>query len=378
MLRDAWFIARKDVEYLLRQRETILWTFLMPIVFFYFIGTITAGFGGAAPRDALSVRVPADSGILAEHFLVQLERMGYELVRHTTDEGFARQSRRITIPAAFTDSLLAGRRVTVVLDPEEEGASRSYDEVRIQRALYTVIADMIVMEEASRPITSASLDSLREIPRPLTLAVSTAGARRRAPTGFAQAIPGTMTMFMLLVMLTSSAVLLVAERRQGLLRRLAATPISRGAVVLGKWGGRMALGLVQICFALAVGTLFFRMDWGQALPMVIVVLVAYAGLTASLGLLLGNLAGTEAQAVGIGVLSSQVLAALGGCWWPIEITPRWMQGLALLLPTGWAMDAMHKLVSFGHAATSAAPHVAVMVAMTLVLGATAARSFRYQ
>jgi hypothetical protein len=24
-----------------------------------------------------------------------------------------------------------------------------------------------------------------------------------------------------------------------------------------------------------------------------------------------------------------ILAALGGCWWPIEITPPWMQSLSL-------------------------------------------------
>ena len=45
LLQGAWFIARKDVAYLLRRRETILWTFVMPIVFFYFIGTVTGGFG---------------------------------------------------------------------------------------------------------------------------------------------------------------------------------------------------------------------------------------------------------------------------------------------------------------------------------------------
>jgi ABC-type multidrug transport system permease subunit len=120
------------------------------------------------------------------------------------------------------------------------------------------------------------------------------------------------------------------------------------------------------------------MDWGRSLPMVIAVLVAYAALNASIGLLLGNLATTEAQAAAIGVLTSNLLAALGGCWWPIEISPRWMQSLSLLLPTGWAMDAMHKLTSFGLGAASAAPHVAIMAATALLVGTVAARTFRYQ
>ena len=48
------------------------------------------------------------------------------------------------------------------------------------------------------------------------------------PIGFSQAVPGTMVMFTMLVLLTSGAVTLVVERDQGLLRRLASAPISRG------------------------------------------------------------------------------------------------------------------------------------------------------
>ena len=53
MLRDAWFIARKEVQYWLREREIWFWVFLMPVVFFYFIGTVTGGFAGS-PGDASS------------------------------------------------------------------------------------------------------------------------------------------------------------------------------------------------------------------------------------------------------------------------------------------------------------------------------------
>ena len=42
MSSPAWFVARHDLLYMLRRRETLLWTFVMPIVFFYFIGTVTS------------------------------------------------------------------------------------------------------------------------------------------------------------------------------------------------------------------------------------------------------------------------------------------------------------------------------------------------
>ena len=180
------------------------------------------------------------------------------------------------------------------------------------------------------------------------------------------------------MLLTSGASALVQERNEGLLRRLASTPISRGELVMGKWIGKMILGTVQIAFAMLVGTLLFTFDWGPSLPMIVLVMLGWGALCASLGLLLGTLARTEAQATGVGVLASCVLAALGGCWWPIEITPDWAQRLQDFVPTGWAMDALHGLVSFRAGAATALPHVALLVATAWLVGVVAARRFRYE
>ena len=120
------------------------------------------------------------------------------------------------------------------------------------------------------------------------------------------------------------------------------------------------------------------MDWGPHLAMITVVLAAWAGFCASAGLWLGTIAGTEAQASGLGVLTANALAALGGCWWPIEITPAWMQALQKLLPTGWTMDALHKLISFHAGAMSAVPNVVTLIVATVVVAWLAVRRFRYQ
>ena len=107
-------------------------------------------------------------------------------------------------------------------------------------------------------------------------------------------------------------------------------------------------------------------------------LAAWAAFCASAGLLLGSLARTEAQAVGLGLLIANALAALGGCWWPIEITPDWMQSVQMLTPTGWTMDALHKLISFEAGAVAAVPNVVTLVLGALAVGALAVNRFRYQ
>jgi ABC-type multidrug transport system permease subunit len=216
------------------------------------------------------------------------------------------------------------------------------------------------------------------MPRTVSLEVRSAGKRRDIPSGFEQAVPGILVMFTLMIMTTSGAALLVIERHRGLLRRLAAAPIPRRSVVAGKWIGKLAVGLVQIAFGMLVGTVLFKMRWGPDLPFVFLLMLVYAALMAAVGMVLGSLARTEGQAAAIGVISANVLGALGGCWWPMEIAPKWMQKLALCLPTGWAMDALHKLVNFAAGPASVVPHLVGMSLATVVMLALASRVFRYQ
>ena len=379
MLRDAWFIAHKGLQYNLRERETLLWLFVMPIVFFYFIGTITSGFGGRGDaKDRLAVQMPGDAGFLGAEIVRRLEAAGYEVVHPQAPGALNSSMRRLVIPPGFTRAALAGERPVVHFTRTEAGLGQQYDQVRVGRAVYSVLADLAACSAAGAEPTPEAFRRLAEMPRALRLDVQAGGKRKVVPTGFEQAIPGTMVMFTLLVLLTSGTAGIVYERRLGVLRRLASTPISRGAIVLGKWCGRLAMSLVQIGFAMITGTVLFGMRWGPDLPMILLVLLGWGGLCASLALLLGSLAETEGQAIGIGVLASNALAALGGCWWPIEVTPAWMQTLAWLLPTGWAMDALHRLISFQAGAASALPHTALLVTAALVVGWQAARQFRFQ
>lgn len=378
-LRDAWFIARHDLLHSLREKETILWVFIMPIMFFYFIGTITSGMGGQPTgKERLSIEMPDDAGLVAAEVTRRLEAAGFQVVPAKSQEDFDASARRLAIPNDFTQSVLAGKKAVVRFSHKDGDQSAQYDQVRVARAVYTVLADLVVSSSLDEEPTQETFQRLREMPHHLRLEIESAGERKKIPTGFEQAIPGNMVMFTLMVLLTSGTVSVITERRLGVLRRLAATPISRASIVSGKWAFRLMLSFVQIGFAMIAGSILFGMKWGPDLPMILLVLMGWGGLCASLALLLGSLMSSEGQAVAIGVLSGNALGALGGCWWPIEIAPPWMQSLAICLPSGWAMDAMHRLISFRSGAASALPHLLILIAATVLIGALAARRFRFQ
>ena len=382
-MKNILFIAWQDVRNQLRQGSTLLWVFVMPPIFFFFIGTVTGGFSsGLGGGQATPLTVVAESpGFLKDQVDLRLaaNQFAPEWVDslEPTDEGEL-PTRTLTFDANMSDKVLAEQQVKASFETGANALTREFEEIRINRALYTVLADIVIADATTGPLSAEALTTLNNAPRVWQLEVSPAGERLDIPSGFQQAVPGILVMFTLLVLLTSSGTILVQERTQGLLRRLASTPISKAEVIAGKWDGRMVLAAIQILVALIFGTYLFKMDWGPNLGMVILVLVAWGGFCASAGLWLGTVAKTQAQAGGLGVLAANGLAALGGCWWPIEVTPGWMQFVQKLIPTGWTMDALHKLISFQAGPESVIPNIALLVAATVVFGWLAVRRFRYE
>jgi ABC-2 type transport system permease protein len=382
-MKNTLFIAWQDVRNQLREGSTLLWVFVMPPIFFYFIGTVTGGFAsGLGGGQATPLTVVAESpGFLKSQVDLRLAANQFEAewVESLEPTGEAEApTRTLTFDAAMSEKVLAGEQVLVSFETSANSLTREFEEIRINRALYTVLADIVIADVTAGPLSADALATLNNAPRVWQLDVSPAGERLEIPSGFQQAVPGILVMFTLLVLLTSSGTMLVQERTQGLLRRLASAPITKAEVIAGKWNGRMALAAIQILVALVFGTYLFRMDWGPDLGMVILVLVAWGGLCASAGLWLGTVARTQAQAGGLGVLVANALAALGGCWWPIEVTPEWMQIVQKLTPTGWTMNALHKLISFQAGAGSVIANIVMLVAATVVFGWLAARRFRYE
>ncbi|HXR03723.1 MAG TPA: ABC transporter permease [Verrucomicrobiae bacterium] len=90
----------------------------------------------------------------------------------------------------------------------------------------------------------------------------------------------------------------------------------------------------------------------------------------------GSLTAAEDRVIGICVLASLLMAALGGCWWPLEIGPPALKTIALCLPTGWALAALHQLISFGSGVDAVLKPLAVLLGFGAIANLLAARFFR--
>jgi ABC-2 type transport system permease protein len=173
-----------------------------------------------------------------------------------------------------------------------------------------------------------------------------------------------------------SAERIVRERQNNTLERLLASSVRRESILGGIFTGTAAKGLIQIAIFWVVGILVFNIDIGLSPAAVIILSILMIIMSSAFGIMLATLVKTERSAGSIAVLTSLVLAPLGGCWWPLFILPKWMQALAKITPHGWANTGFNKLMLFGADFGAVVPEMLVLVGFAVVFGIIAVWRFR--
>ncbi len=236
--------------------------------------------------------------------------------------------------------------------PEPPSVPRALEE--LASAEPDELAARLVPEDTVPPLAPPALPALDlpslpeprddRLPAPLAIEeTSVTGAPRRLNT-FDQNVPGFGVTFLLLGVLLGVSLGLLDEHEWGTLDRLRSTPMPLGTVLVAKLAARSAVGTVQMAVLFAVGWLAFGISlgpepWALALP---TAGIAFAG--TAFGLTLAALAPSREAVLPLGSIVIMSMAAVGGCWWPIDLEPAWMRRVALAFPTTWAMEAYNDLM----------------------------------
>jgi ABC-type multidrug transport system permease subunit len=369
-------IGHNDLRLFLREPTSYIWLIAIPLAFTYFMG-----FASRAPGEPTSLR-PAvvlesqDAGFLGRVLREELGEQGLRLVSATNcDEA----KRGIRIPADFTQRILERRPAKVEFFKLEgsDDATAALVELRLVRALIALNAYLVehAASSAGQPPSEAGLRVLMDRPEPVSLQARFAG-RKPMPTGFSLSLPGNLVSYLMLNLLIFGGASVAWERRSGVLRRLTIYPVRRAELVFGKIYGLMLLAAVQIAVFLVLGQAALGVNVGDHLGAILLTLGVFAWVSGSFGVLVGFLVQAEEKVIGLCLLLALPMAALGGCWWPLELVPNTVRILAHLVPTGWAMDALHQLISFGGGWAQAREEVAVLVLFGAAANLAALRFFR--
>ncbi|ANP27739.1 DrrB family ABC transporter efflux protein [Dermabacter vaginalis] len=187
------------------------------------------------------------------------------------------------------------------------------------------------------------------------------------------AVAATAVTAIIATSLTSQAISTGFDRRNGVLRWIATTPLGRGGYMLGKLG---ALSLVHILQIVVLGVLSLALGWRPtaseilwSIPAWILATCAFGGL----GLLIAGTLRTEAV-LALSNIFFLLFIAVGGVAIPAKSFPAPLDAIVALLPSAAATNALTAALS-GHAPSLWS--LALLAIWAALFGGLTVRFFRW-
>ena len=363
-------IARLELLLYFKDKEAVIWSLLAPIAMAFFFGIAFGGGGEPGPT-----RVRIDRGNNPEYvediFKGLLEKKAFTVVDSSDRPG-------VVLPDSLIEKLTSGEGVHVKIATSDDTSLRVQAvSVEVQKILFS-LSLRAKPSWLTEPPDSNEVAALVEDAGPIFVESRTLGQAPKIASGTEHTLPAMLVMFLLFQLMTFFAVQWVEDLKTGKIKRITLCPIRMSDLFIGQLASRIVLALIQIAIIGGVGSLVLgvrlEMPWGKVAAMIFI----YMAAAASLGLLLGSMFRNVEKANGVGVAATLVMAALGGCWWPLEIVPDVMKTVAMVLPTGLMMDAIGEFYALGKQAAFPVANFVGLAVMSAALMPLAVYRMRRQ
>jgi ABC-2 type transport system permease protein len=375
-------IARINLVRLMRDRTSLFFVFLLPIVLIVVLGVIYGG--RVAPRLGI---VWTDDGAAAEDLVADLRVAEVKLeIKEFADAAALRDAVErgtiemgIVIPPDYDAIMRSSGTAEIEVLSQPEGA------LVIREAVAAAVAKQSAQVRAARLAVERGDDFDAALARARVVQQALPGVDvpvvdvgdRLFPTGAGMFALGAQSQLVLFMFLTSvtAATQLILTRQFGVSRRMFSTPTSAATIIAGETLGRFGVAMVQGVFIVLLSALVFGVGWGDPLGASLLV-VAFALTGTGFAMLIGTVAGNVDQAGTVGVFGGMLLGFLGGAMVPLELFGEPLRTIAQFTPHAWAIQGLRALAFEGAGPIGVAREVAILLAFGLVPLALATWRFR--
>lgn len=364
-----WNIAKLELNLARRDREAVVWSLVAPIAMAALMGAI---FKDDPPAPTpVSVDGGENPAYVGRMVTGLLEKKGLAI---TSSERAA----RVVIPDSLVEGLVAGDSLEAVVLKREASDLRAREvSVKVREVMFQ-LAFAARSSWIQSPPDSAAVAALIDKEGVLRIEKRQPGAAPRAVTGVVHQLPAMLVMFLLFQLMTFFMALWVEDLKSGKIKRIVMSPTPTRDLFTGQLVSRLVWGLLQVVVILGIGSRLLRVDFDVPVVYFGVMLVAYMVTVISLGLLAGTFFRAPEKANAVGVAVALLMAALGGCWWPLEVVSEPMRMAAMALPTGLMMDAIGEFIATGPSAPFPSLNFAILLLMSAVMMPVAIRRMRRQ
>jgi len=380
-MRPVLAVTGVELLRFLRDKSNIFFVFIFPMLLVLVLGS-TFGGGGMSG----SVAVAGKDGPLRDAITEQLKEQDISVTDAGEDEVLERVARGrssagLILPDGADAAYAAGSEVTLTIIPGsgptglavQQQVSSAVEATQLEHAEITALTARNVDASAAE----SALETARDQVKAPAVKVEDVDEVAQAFSGVGQFDVGATSQLLLFVFLTSlaGAATLIQARREGVVARSLAAPVTSRQVLLGQAAGRFTIAMFQGAYIMIATALLFRVDWGNPV-LAGLILVCFGAVAAGAAMVLGAAIDNEAAAVGVGVGLGLVLAGVGGGMAPLEIFSDTLRRIAHITPHAWAYDAFADVQRHDAGLTDILPQLGVLIAMAAVALAVGAWALR--
>jgi ABC-2 type transport system permease protein len=267
----------------------------------------------------------------------------------------------------FTADLLARKPVALDVILEGSNPAKTGSTVpALQGALLQAMTSLSAALPGASP--AASLPQLRLQPDLLY-----GSTDLKSLDYFAPVLIGFFAFFLIFLL---TCVSFLRERTLGTMERLAASPVTRGEIVVGYMLGFGLFALVQSAIIVLFTAYVLQVHYSGNLAWVFLVTLILAIGAVNLGIFLSSFARTELQAVQFIPLVIVPQGLLSGLLWPVTAMPDWLQVVARALPLTYANEALTNIMIRGKGLAETALQIGVLLLFAALMVVLASLTLR--
>jgi len=361
-MRNLFLLAFNTLKIIFRKKSNIIVYLILPVVSVIFI---MSAYSSMDPKLKVGINNKATNGVIAKDFVAALIRQDKFKIQEVKEEEInnlvaeGKVDCVITIPTNFDESVQNGAiskiQITAIKGQEATAWVQHYVNYYVKSLMMIGKAsgrDKVVFNKLYEGFKVQALTVHENVVQGETL--------DKLKT--VQSI-GFLIMFMLQGS-TATSGLILKEKKEKTYFRIFSTPVNSRMYIGANILANMCIIVAQSILVVFSSKYILKLTTGVPDLQLLAILVIFGFVCVTLGILLVAFSSTTSQAGTMATLIITPTCMLSGCFWPIEIMPKYMQQIANFLPQTWALEAIRQLQN-GKTFLIIVPILGIIVAFAL-------------
>jgi ABC-2 type transport system permease protein len=361
-IRAALAIAKASLLSMFRSPTAVVFSLLFPIIFIVVFGSMV---DNAAIRIKVAVAPDCDTSNIVYKSITAIR-----IIRLQTGMQ----------PAATLEALKKGQ-ITALLNIKNESVAGPLPHYGVELTTANASMDRLALLES---VIRESVNRLNEktFPQNKTAAeITVTKIPGRIYRQIDFILPGQLGFSLLMAGVFSSAFLLFSLRQGYVLKRVFATPITRGYLILGELLSRLFFQVIGFIIMVALGYYVFDFTlvngmstFLEMLSFSILGLLIFMGI----GFIISGVTENESSIAPIANTITLPQILLCGLFFPVDSYPHWLQSFCRILPLTFFVDGLRKIAFEGTHIWQMPLEFTGLLCWTIAIGILTVKVFRWE